>query len=77
MPSKPKMPLVLELRPPGDSTLLQHTTGPVLHCPPPEPWLGSGADVVVGVGVAEPWLGSGGETVVVTVTVGVGQSGVV
>lgn len=63
MPSKPRMLVVLSLRLSEDSTLLQHTTEPLLHWPAPEPelWLGAGAlDAAVLVGGAGAGLLGGG-----------------
>ena len=79
-PSKPRRLVVLSLRLSEDSTLLQHTTGPLLHwpAPPPEPWLGLGAPavlvvlslVVVGVHAGALLLGGTG-----SVEDGAGQVG--
>ena len=81
-PSKPRRLVVLSLRLSEDSTLLQHTTGPLLHwpAPPPEPWLGWGAPaaevlvalslVVVGVHAGALLLGGAG-----SVEDGAGQVG--
>ena len=76
------MLVVLSLRLSEDSTVLQHTTGPLLHWPAldPEPWLGSGplaGEVLVALSVLVVGVHAGAVVVGQEGAVVLGAAGVV